>query len=91
MRTAFFNTCDENFLKMEDYVSGEDKLILPSTVVVGRDIVGMIVSKLGPDSDQLVRPPGDADGMFGIRGGKPGATADLVVKIFITHGEEGIT
>ena len=75
---------------MEDYVGRENKLILPRAVVVGRDIVGMIVSELGPDGDQLVRPPGDADGMFGIRRGKSRATADLVVKIFITHGEKGI-
>jgi len=28
--------------------------------------------------------------MFGIRRGKPGATSNLVVKIFVTHGEERI-
>ena len=32
----------------EDYVRGQDQLILPGAEVIGRRIIGMLVSELGP-------------------------------------------
>jgi len=37
--------------KMEDYIRGKDELIVSRAVIVSRHIVGMIISKLGPDCD----------------------------------------
>ena len=51
----------------------------------------MIKSKLGTNGNKFVRPPGDADGMLRVFRSKAGPAADLVVKIFVTHGEERIS
>ena len=51
----------------------------------------MIKSKLGTNGNKLVGPPSDTDGMLGIVRGKAGPAPDLVVKIFVTHGEERIS
>jgi len=71
---------------MKDYVRREDELIMSGAVVVSAVRIRMIKSKLGSNSYKLVGPPGDADGMLGIVRGEASPAADLVVKIFVTHG-----
>jgi len=75
---------------MDNHVSGKDKLIVLRPIIVRPFSIGMIVPKLRADRNKLVRPPGDADGMLGIICSKASATADLVVKIFIAYGKEGV-
>src|SRR5690242_1430078 len=77
-------------LKMENDVRDERKLILVPTVVVGRNVVGMVVTNLGTNGDEFVRPPGDTNGMFRIWRGKTRARAYSIVEIFIAYSEERI-
>ena len=76
---------------MEDHVRDKDELIMPRAVIVTLcSVVRMIKPKLGTNSNELVRPPGNTDGMLGVVRGKASPAPDLVVKIFVAHGEEGI-
>src|SRR6476660_7160016 len=76
--------------KVEDHVCAKDELVMPGSVVEGSLSVRVVIAKLGPYGNELVWPPGDADGMFGILCGKPGPGTHLVVKVFIPYREEGI-
>src|SRR5690348_17199353 len=49
----------------------------------------MIITKLGAYGNKLIGPPGDADRMLRIVGGKASPASDLVFKVFVSHGEEG--
>ena len=53
---------------------------MPGSVVKGSLSVRVVKSKLGTNGDELVRPPGNADGMLGILGGKPGPAPTLSLK-----------
>src|SRR4030095_15454457 len=48
----------------------------------------MIETQLGPQRNDFVRPPGDADGMFRVPCRVTGATANDVVVKLISHSEE---
>src|SRR6476660_9650133 len=74
--------------KVEDHVCAKDELVMPGSVVEGSLSVRVVIAKLGPYGNELVWPPGDADGMFGILCGKPSPGTHLVVKVFIPHREE---
>src|SRR4029077_9274471 len=73
-------------LKMENHVRRKDQLVMPGAVVVRPLSVRVVKTKFGPNSNKLVGPPGYADGMLGIVRGEASPAADLVVKIFVTHG-----
>src|SRR5690349_3025292 len=75
---------------MEDHVRDESKLILVPTIVVGRNVVGVVVTNLGTNGDEFVRPPGDTNGMFRVWRGKARARAYSIVEIFIAYSEERI-
>jgi hypothetical protein len=76
-------------LIVEDHVGGKSELIMPGSVAVYPFCIRMIITKFGAYGYKLVGPPSDADGMLGIVRGEAGPTADLVVKIFVSHGEKG--
>src|SRR4029077_13086197 len=76
--------------EVENYVGREDKLIVPRTVIVSSCRVGMIKSKLGTNSDEFVRPPGDTDGVFRIIGSEARSAAHLVVHVLVADREECI-
>ena len=71
---------------MKDHVGRKDELIMPGAVVVRPGSVRMIVAKLRANGNEPIGPPGDADRMLGIIGGEASPAANLVVKIFVTHG-----
>src|SRR6478752_10670266 len=73
---------------MENHVRRKDQLVMPGAVVVRPLSVRVVITKLGPNSNKLVGPPGDPDGMFGILCGKPSPGTHLVVKVFIPHREK---
>src|SRR5882724_8898527 len=73
---------------MKDHVGREDELIMPGAVVVRPSSVRMIVAKLGADGNEPIGPPGDANRMLGIIRGEASSAAHLVIKIFVSHGEE---
>jgi len=49
---------------VNDEVHRSGKLIAARAVIECSGIVGMIEPEFGPDGNNLVRPPGDADGVF---------------------------
>ena len=53
---------------------------MPGPVIVRSIIVRMVESELGANGDEFVRPPGNADGMFGILCGKAGPAPTLSLK-----------
>lgn len=73
-------------LEVEDRIRGKSELIMPGSIVVYPFSIRMIKTKLGAYGNNLVGPPGDADGMLGIVRGEASPAADLVAKIFVTHG-----
>ena len=73
-------------LVVEDYVCGKNELAVLRSVVVRPFIVRMIVAKLGTYGNDFIGPPGNAYGMLGILSREASPTANLVVKIFVTHG-----
>src|SRR5262249_58378036 len=52
--------------------------------------VGMVVAKLGTNGDQLTRPPGNANRVLRIIGGKPSPAPNLVFKVLVSYGEKGV-
>ena len=73
-------------LEVEDHIRAKHELIMPGSIVVYSFSIRMIITKLGAYGNNLVGPPGDADGMRGIVRGEASPAADLVVKIFVAHG-----
>src|SRR4029077_14084605 len=71
-----------------NHVGNERELIMPGSVIVRAIIVRMVESELGANSNKFIRPPSNADGMFGILCGKAGPGTHLVVKVFIPHREK---
>ena len=77
-------------LVMEDHVGGKDELIMPGSVIVRPRGIGVVIAQLGPDGDEFVWPPGNADGVLRVLGGKAGPAAHLVVHVFVADREERI-
>src|SRR6266404_773338 len=73
---------------MNDKVHRSGELIAATTVIECGGVVGVIESELWPQRDDLVRPPGDADGVFRVRGRVPGAAPDNVIVELISHSKE---
>src|ERR1700720_4468834 len=65
-------------LEVVNHVGNERELIMPGSVIVRAIIVRMVESELGANSDEFIRPPSHADGMFGILCGKAGPGTHLV-------------
>jgi hypothetical protein len=72
--------------KVEDHVCAKDELVMPGSVVKGSLSVRVVIAKLGPYGNELVWPPGDADGMLRIVGRETSPAPNLVLKIFVSHG-----
>ena len=77
-------------LEVVDHVSNERELTVVAAIIVSLGIVGVIKSKFGTNRDELVRPPGDTDGMLRILRSKPSPAPNLVVHVLVAHGEERI-
>jgi len=77
-------------LVVENHVGGKHELVMPRSVVIHPFIVRMIVAKLWTYGDELIGPPGNSNGMLRILRREASPAANLVVKIFISHGKEGV-
>jgi hypothetical protein len=76
-------------LVVENHVSGKDELVVSCSIIVRSFGIRVVIPKLRTYGYEHVRLPGDADGMLRIIGGEASPAANLVFKIFVSHGEEG--
>src|SRR5262249_6287110 len=75
----------------ENHVGGHDQLILPGTEVVGRRVIGMLVSELGPEQAGVlapdIEPMTPSDRMCAVARLRAGSLSFDVVKILVPQHE----
>src|SRR5262249_40368096 len=74
---------------VEYHVRSKDELVVSRSVIKGSFSVGVVISKLRTNGNELIGPPSDANGMLRIVGSKPSSASNLVLEVFVSHGEKG--
>src|SRR5215469_9565043 len=73
---------------MNDEVYRSGQLVSSGAVVERGGVVRMVETQLGPERNNLIRPPRDTDGVFRIGSRMAGAASNDIVVELISNGKK---